>query len=64
MHYICTGGCKGVSDKPGVCQAPTCPKHQHELEPCDCTDNKHAGRQEPMELPSGEHTLLDSGEDK
>ena len=42
-YYICTGGCNGVSDKPGVCQTPGCPKHQHTLEACDCTDGKHNG---------------------
>ena len=42
-HFICTGGCKGVSDKPGVCQAENCPKHRHPLEPCDCKDGKHYG---------------------
>lgn len=42
-HYICTGGCKGVSDKPGVCQTDGCPKHEHQLEPCGCTDSKHSG---------------------
>lgn len=40
-HYVCTGGCGGVSDKPGVCQAKTCPLHQHQLVECNCTDNKH-----------------------
>lgn len=42
-HYICTGGCKGVSDKPGVCQTEGCPKHKHQLKECDCTDGKHYG---------------------
>jgi len=40
-HYVCLGGCKGVSDKPGVCQAPDCAHHQHELVECDCTDGQH-----------------------
>lgn len=44
-HFICTGGCKGISDKPGVCQAKNCPKHNHPLELCDCKDGKHYGRQ-------------------
>ena len=44
QHYICTGGCGGVSDKPGVCQAEGCPKHGHILESCDCADGKHHGR--------------------
>ncbi|MBI2889010.1 MAG: hypothetical protein HYY10_03765 [Candidatus Liptonbacteria bacterium] len=25
-HYMCTGGCGGVSPKPGVCQAEGCAK--------------------------------------
>lgn len=41
-HYVCTGGCKGVSDKPGNCGAPTCAKHGKPLTECDCVDGKHA----------------------
>ncbi len=44
-HYICTGTCKGVSEKPGVCQAKECLKHEKPLESCDCSDGKHYGRQ-------------------
>ena len=46
-HYICTGGCKGVSEKPGVCDANDCPKWGQPLETCDCMDNKHFERTEP-----------------
>ncbi len=42
-HYICTGTCGGVADKPGVCQAATCPMHDKPLVACDCTDGKHNG---------------------
>lgn len=48
-HYICTGGCQGVSKYPGVCQAPTCPKYNKPLEECDCTDGKHYGKQDRHE---------------
>ena len=48
-HYICTGTCKGVSDTPGTCQAKDCPKHEEILQPCDCTDGKHYGRQAHIE---------------
>lgn len=41
-HYICTGGCGGVSNKYGVCQATDCPKHGKPLDECDCEDGKHA----------------------
>ncbi len=40
-HYICTGGCKGVSDNPGSCQDANCSKHQHPLTECTCGDSKH-----------------------
>lgn len=40
-HYICTGSCKGVSDRPGVCQDPECEKHGEPLEECRCTDGYH-----------------------
>ena len=41
-HYICTGGCEGVSDKPGVCGAEMCAKHGLPLIECDCTDGQHS----------------------
>lgn len=40
-HFICLGGCRGVSQKPGVCQAPNCVNHNHELVKCDCADGLH-----------------------
>lgn len=42
-HFICTGGCEGVSDKPGACQAESCPLHKHMLQECDCKDEGHYG---------------------
>src|SRR3989344_3060982 len=43
IHYICTGGCGGVSETPGVCQAELCPLPGKPLVSCDCTDGKHYG---------------------
>jgi len=42
-HYICTGGCRAESDKPGVCGTVKCPKHGTPFTECDCTDGKHYG---------------------
>lgn len=42
-HYICTGGCEGVSEKPGVCRTEGCEKEVEPLTPCDCTDGTHHG---------------------
>lgn len=44
-HYICTGTCKGVSEKPGTCGDKSCPLFGEALTSCDCTDGKHYGRQ-------------------
>lgn len=40
-HYICRGGCEGVSEKPGTCNAEGCPNYQKPLEKCACEDQKH-----------------------
>lgn len=40
-HYVCLGGCKGVSKVPGVCQAPDCVSHNHDLVKCNCIDGLH-----------------------
>jgi len=39
-HYICTGECGGISEKPGVCQAEICSKKGQPLTECDC-EEKH-----------------------
>lgn len=41
-HYVCTGGCGGESDEPGVCEAEFCKKEGQLLTPCECTDGSHA----------------------
>lgn len=41
QHYICTGGCGGVSDKPGVCQTEGCADYQKPLRECHCEDGLH-----------------------
>lgn len=42
-HYICTGGCGGVLEKPGTCQAEDCAKYKEPLEKCECKDGTHNG---------------------
>lgn len=44
-HYICTGGCGGVSEVSGVCRSEICPLHGKPLVSCDCIDGKHYGKQ-------------------
>ncbi len=58
-HYICLGGCKGVSKVPGVCGAPDCANHAHELVPCDCTDEGHHDFKIVIKSATSDtHTLL------
>ncbi len=40
-HYVCTGGCGGVSPTQKTCAAVDCPKHQVLLTPCSCVDGMH-----------------------
>ena len=40
-HYVCTGGCGGVSETPGACQDGSCVLHGHPLTECNCTDGQH-----------------------
>lgn len=42
QHYICKGGCNGVTDaEHATCQAADCQDHGRKLLPCDCTDGMH-----------------------
>ncbi|MBI2552771.1 hypothetical protein HYW17_05735 [Candidatus Uhrbacteria bacterium] len=40
-HFICTGGCGGVSEMPGMCKAEECPFYAEELTECNCEDGEH-----------------------
>ena len=42
-HYICDGGCRGVLNVPGTCQAKNCPKYTKPLQECACKDGIHHG---------------------
>ncbi|HEY4509411.1 MAG TPA: hypothetical protein VJC15_00275 [Candidatus Paceibacterota bacterium] len=46
-HYICTGGCEGISDKPGVCQTEGCADEGKPLKECNCEDGLHNGENSP-----------------
>lgn len=41
-HFICTGGCGGVSGVPGVCQTEGCANFGKPLKACSCPDGEHA----------------------
>lgn len=41
VHYICTGGCKGVSDVAKTCDTAGCAHFGQPLAECNCADNKH-----------------------
>ena len=40
-HYICTGGCNGIAETPGACQAHSCIRANQPLTICNCTDGLH-----------------------
>lgn len=48
-HYICNGGCNGVSDVTGTCQAPDCGRYGQPLGECSCEDGMHGKEAEQNE---------------
>jgi hypothetical protein len=40
-HYVCTGDCVGVSNKPGVCETEGCDHEGKGLIQCHCDDEMH-----------------------
>ncbi len=55
-HYVCTGGCNGVSDQPGTCQMKDCIKFSLPLTACDCSDGQHAEAYENPNRTAEEET--------
>ena len=45
-HFICTGGCGGSSETPGMCKAEECPFYAEEMQECNCEDGAHRTRGE------------------
>ena len=45
-HYICTGGCGGVSDVAKACETEGCPKKGQPFEECGCADGSHEKKAE------------------
>lgn len=61
-HYICLGGCEGVSENPGVCQALDCENHKHALVECDCVDGEHNDFEPVVETKDLEGNILQNGD--
>ena len=40
-HYVCKGGCGGVLDEMGICEADDCANQWEMMEECDCGDGQH-----------------------
>lgn len=40
-HYVCSGGCKFISNDYGRCMSIGCVRARNPLSECKCTDNKH-----------------------
>lgn len=54
-HYVCNGGCKGISDDSEViCQATDCLAYSKPLNQCNCEDGMHE------EVNSSEENLSNS----
>ena len=66
-HYICKGGCGGVSEEAGVCETDSCVNQYELLEECNCTDGKHGAKEEIDEdvlvVKDSNGTVLHDGDD-
>lgn len=62
-HYICKGGCGGVSDVAGVCEADACANQWELLEECDCADAKHGMGSSGLVVRDSNGTVLNDGDD-
>lgn len=40
-HYVCADGCRGVAEKPKVCETVGCPREGKDLLECECLDGSH-----------------------
>lgn len=49
-HFICTGGCGGISGTSGVCQTQSCPNYGKPLKSCTCNDGEHQELKTKAEL--------------
>ena len=65
-HYICMGGCGGVSEESGICETDGCANQYELLEECTCEDGKH-GKKEVVEdvlvVKDSNGTKLNDGDD-
>lgn len=67
-HYICKGGCGGVLEEMGICEADGCANQWEMMEECDCTDGKHgmvsdSGDGEKLIVKDSNGTVLNDGDD-
>lgn len=60
MHYICKGGCNGVSDEHGICMTDGCASQYEMLENCNCEDDKHGMG---IVVKDSNGTVLQNGDD-
>ena len=61
-HFVCKGGCGGVSEEAGVCEAEGCANQWELLESCECSDNKH-GEGSDLVVKDSNGAALNDGDD-
>lgn len=60
-HYICKGGCGGVLEAPGICEADGCKNQWEMMEECDCKDGEH-GQSAQIEVKDSNGNILEDGD--
>ena len=64
-HFICKGGCGGVLEEMGICEADGCSKQWEMMEECNCVDGKHGMEavKEKLVVKDSNGTVLNDGDD-
>ena len=64
-HYVCRGGCGGVSDEMAACEADGCSNQWQMMEECNCADGKHGmtDRAEELIVKDSNGSVLKDGDD-
>ncbi|MFH1534184.1 MAG: alkylphosphonate utilization protein [Nitrospirota bacterium] len=62
-HYTCKGGCGGVLDEIGICEADGCSNQWELMEECDCTDGKHGMEGPALVVKDSSGNVLSDGDD-
>lgn len=61
-HFVCKGGCGGMKEEMGMCEADGCKNQWEMMEECDCSDGKHGMGAPELVVKDSNGTVLEDGD--